>query len=131
MDPEVIKYYRRMLRTGFEYAGSSENPSIFLNSVTEHIPVCGQVGQDYLHVYINIRDNIIDEIKYLCTCDPTANVVVEILCFLVKGKTLQEARALTEKDFAQVLGTCDEEYLKKAKAALELLNRGINRFEGQ
>jgi NifU-like protein involved in Fe-S cluster formation len=131
MDPEVIKYYRRMLRTGFEYAGSFENPSIFLDSVTEHIPVCGQVGQDYLHVYISVRDNVMDEIKYLCTCDPTANVVVEILCFMVKGKTLQEARALTEKEFAQVLGTHDEEYLKKAKSALELLNRGINRFEGQ
>ena len=94
MDEGVIKYYRRLLRTGFEYAGSIENATIFLDSVTEEIVHCGNVG-NYMQLYIHVSDNIIDDIKYTCSCDPAANVAVEILCALVKGKTLEEAAAVT------------------------------------
>jgi hypothetical protein len=41
MDEQVIKYYRRLLKTGFDHVGSLENPSIFLDSVGEKIRVCG------------------------------------------------------------------------------------------
>ncbi len=129
MDEAVVKFYRKLLREGFEHAGSCENPSIFLDSVTERIPVCGQVGRDYLHLFIKIQDGKIADIKYLCTCDPTANVTFEILCTLIKGKSLEEAKALTEASFTQNLGTGGEEFVKKAKGVIELLNRGIKRYE--
>ena len=128
MDDAVIKYYRRLLKTSFEHAGSLENPSIFLDSVGENIPVCGHVG-DYLHLYINIKEGVIDSIKYLCTCDPTANVVIEVLCTLVKGKNLAEVKTITEESFSQAVGSQGEELLKKARKAIELLNRGITRFQ--
>ncbi len=129
MDELVIKYYRRLLRNGFEHAGSLENPSIFLDSVGEKIYICSHIGRDYLHIYINISGDTIDDIKYKCMCDPTANVVVEILCTLVKGKTLAEAAALTEDSFVQVLGSEGEEFLKKVRGAIELLNRGLTRYQ--
>jgi NifU-like protein involved in Fe-S cluster formation len=131
MDELVIKYYRRLLRTGFEYTGSLENPSIFLDSVGEKIRVCGHVRNNYMHIYINISNNTIDDIKYLCTCDPTANVVAEILCFLVKRKTIAEAEALTEDSFSQALGSKGEEFLNKALRIIELLNRGLARYKAK
>ena len=88
MDELVVKYYRRLCRTGFEHTGELENPAIFLDTVGEKIRICSHVSHAYMHIYINIRDGIIDDVKYLCTCDPTANVVVEILCNLIKGKTI-------------------------------------------
>jgi len=42
---------------------------------------------DFMQLYINVINNRIDDIKYMCQCDPTANVAVEILCALLKGKT--------------------------------------------
>jgi NifU-like protein involved in Fe-S cluster formation len=129
MDELVVKYYRRMCKTGFEHIGSLENPSIFLDTVGERIRICSHVGHAYIHIYICICNDIIDDIKYLCTCDPTANVVVEILCNLVKGKTIEEAEALTEESFSRALGGGGEEFLKKARGIIELLHRGITRYK--
>jgi len=129
VDEAVIKYYRSLLRNGFLYAGRIENPSIFLDSVGENLPICGKAGKDYLHLFIKIQGDTITEMKYLCTCDPTANVVFEILCALATGKTIAEVSAFTEESFAAVLNSHGEDFLKRAKGSLELINRGISRFK--
>jgi NifU-like protein involved in Fe-S cluster formation len=128
MDKCVIKYYRKLLRTGFSYAGRLENPTIFLDTVGEKIRICGMRASNYIHIYINISNGRLEEIKYLCTCDPTANVVVEIFCSLVERKTIQEALSLKQTLFIQVLGGGDEEFLKKVEGILELLKRGLDRY---
>jgi len=129
MDELVVKYYRRLCREGFNHTGELENPSIFLDTVGEKIRICSHVSHAYMHIYINVRNNIIDDIKYLCTCDPTANVVVEILCSLVKGKTLEETEAMTEESFSQAMGSTGDEFLKKVRGIIELLHRGITRYK--
>jgi NifU-like protein involved in Fe-S cluster formation len=133
MNEIVLKYYRKLLRNGFDYAGKIENPSIYLDSIGENLPICGRLGRDYIHLYIRVEDDRIAEIKYLCTCDPTANVVFEVLCASIQGKTLKEAQALNPDAFTEVLGVADPDLLKKAKGSIELLNRGIKRYlaEGQ
>lgn len=129
MDELVVKHYRRLCKTGFEHAGSLENPSVFLDTVGENTRICAHVSHSYIHIYINISNGIVDDIRYLCTCDPTANVVLEILCDLVKGKSLQEAKALTEESFSRALGSKGEEFLKKSRAVIEFLNKGLARYE--
>jgi NifU-like protein involved in Fe-S cluster formation len=131
MDEVVVKFYRRLCRTGFEHTGEIENPSIFLDTVGEKIRICSHVAHAYLHIYINVRGGIIDDIKYLCTCDPTANVAVELLCSLIKGKTVKEAEAITEEDFSRALGSAGEEFLKKVRGLIELLHRGITRYKNK
>jgi NifU-like protein involved in Fe-S cluster formation len=131
MDELVVKYYRRLCKNGFEHTGLLENPSIFLDTVGEKIRICSHVSHAYLHIYINVRDGIIDDIRYLCTCDPTANVVVEILCSLIKGKTIQEAEALTEVSFSHALGSNGEDFLKKSRGIIELLHRGMTRYKAR
>jgi hypothetical protein len=72
MDELVIKYYRKLLRAGFEHAGSLEKPSIFLDSVGEKIYICGNIGRDYMHIYINISEDTIDDIiSAYVTLSPT------------------------------------------------------------
>ena len=129
MDELVVKYYRHLCRTGFEHSGELANPSIFLDTVGEKIRICSHVSHAYMHIYINIRNGIVNNIKYLCTCDPTANVVVEILCSLIKGKTIRQAEAITEEDFSGVLGSTGEEFLKKVRGIIELLHRGLTRYK--
>lgn len=129
MDELVVKYYRRMCKTGFENAGEIENPSIFLDTVGEKIRICSHVSHAYMHIYIDIRDGVFETLKYLCTCDPTANVVVEIFCNLLKGKPIKEAQALTVESFIQALGGGGEEFTKKTAGIIELLHRGIARYQ--
>ncbi len=128
MDEKVIQYYRMITREGYKYAGSLNNPSIFLDSAGEKIALCSKAVDSYVHIYINIHDNKIDEIKYLCTCRPTANVVAEIFCSLIKGRTIKEADALTEGDFSAALGTNGDEFLTAARGIIELLHRGLERY---
>ena len=128
MDQLVTKYYRSLLRNGFKYNGSLDNPSIFLDSVGEKIRVCGGNISNYMHIFIRIKDEVIDDIKYLCLCDPAANVVVEILCSCVIGKTISEAQGISVDDFFKTLGSQDNDFLKKAGSIIDLMNRGINRF---
>ncbi len=111
MDEAVIKFYRKLLRSGFEHSGSLENASIFLDSVGEKVLICGSTG-DFMQLYINVVNNTIDNIKYMCVCDPTANVAVEILCTLVKGKTLDEAAGLTA---ARVFSIAGERWRRTSK----------------
>ena len=129
MDESVIKYYRRLLRTNFQWTGTIENPSIFLDSVGEGIPICAHIGQDYLHLYLNIKKDIVTEYKYVCSCDPPANVAVEILGALVQHKTVQEAMALTPEDFMGPLGGESPELRQKAEALLKLLRKGLTRYQ--
>ncbi len=131
MDELVVKYYRHLCRTGFLHTGEMANPSIFIDSVGEKIRICSHVSHAYMHIYISVRNGVIDDTKYLCTCDPTANVAVEIMCGLLKGRSLQAAEALTEKDFSGVLGSTGEEFLKKARGLIELLHRGIARYQAE
>jgi NifU-like protein involved in Fe-S cluster formation len=128
MDEPVRLMYRKLLQTGFEYAGSIENPSIFLDSLEEGIRICDAASTSYMNIYINIDDNIVEDIRYLCSCDPTANVVIEILCHLVKEKTISQVKALNEKEFYDFIGSQGEMLQKRVKRTLELLNRGINEY---
>jgi NifU-like protein involved in Fe-S cluster formation len=129
MDEVVVKFYRRLCRKGFEHTGELENPSIFLDTVGEKIRICSHVSHAYMHIYICVCDGVINDVKYLCTCDPTANVVVEILCSLIKGRTIKEAETITEESFVQALGGGGEEYRKKARGIIELLHRGLARYK--
>ena len=128
MDEAVIRYYRRLLRTRFEHAGSFENPSIFLDSVVEQIAHCGNIG-NYMQLYLRVANNTIEDIQYICSCPPASNVAVEILCALVKGKALDEAAGLKRQAFFQFLGSESEELGEKAEGLLELLKRGISRYK--
>ena len=127
MDEAVIKFYRKLLKTGFENAGSFDTPSISLESVGDG-RVCGHAG-DSMHIFINVINDRIDLIKYLCTCDPAVNVAIEVLCTLAKGRTLDEAQAITEDSVLQIVGTSSEDLQNKARGLLELLNRGLAQYQ--
>jgi NifU-like protein involved in Fe-S cluster formation len=127
MEEAVIKYFRELLKKDFPHAGSLENGSIFAEVIGEKMINCGNTG-NYMQLYIQVVDHRIADIKYLCSCEPTANVAVEVLCSLVKGRDLDEAAALSEEDFYRFLGCRGEELQVKVRGVLELLNEGIAQF---
>ena len=124
MDEAVIKYYRRLLREDFPNAGALDNPTVFVEAIGQKMIDCGNTG-NYMQLYLRVADRRIEDIKYLCSCEPVANVAVEILCTFVRGMTLDEVSGLTEEPFYQFLGSRDDELRKKVRGLLELLNEGI------
>jgi NifU-like protein involved in Fe-S cluster formation len=129
MDQAVITYYRRLLKSGFEYAGSIENPSIFINpTVKGKTWICGGES-DYMNIYINIHEDAVEEMKYLCICDPTANVAVEAICKLMEGIQLKEALSIGEEMILGEVGSYIDELRKKVSALLELIRKELTRFQ--
>ena len=127
MDEAVIKNYRRLLKEDFPNSGALDQPSVFVEAVGEKLINCGNTG-NYMQLFLQVADSRIVDIKYLCSCAPVANVAVEVLCILVKGKTLDETMSLTEESFYLFLGSRDEELCKKVRGLLELLNDGITNY---
>ncbi|MBN1833046.1 MAG: iron-sulfur cluster assembly scaffold protein [Deltaproteobacteria bacterium] len=129
MDEKVVQYYRKITREGYRYSGSLENPSIFIDSVGEKIPLCSNSVNAYVRIYVKIQEEIIEDVKYLCTCKPTANVVAEIFCSLIIGKSIAELEKLNEQAFADSLGTSDEEYLEASGNIIKLLQIGLEKYK--
>jgi nitrogen fixation NifU-like protein len=63
-------------------------------------PVCG----DMMWVYIKVRDNKIKDIKFKTFGCVAAIATSSMLTELAKGKTLEKAENLTNKDIADSLG---------------------------
>ena len=130
MDEVIIKFYRRLLKEDFPNAGALDNAAVFVEAVGEKLIHCGNTG-NYMQLYIQVVSHHISNIKYLCSCEPEANIAVEILCTLVKGRTLDEATSITEDAFYQFLGTRGEKLSQKVRGLLELLNEGIAHHQAQ
>jgi NifU-like protein involved in Fe-S cluster formation len=131
MDEIVTKRYRALMQEGFPNAGLMDEPTMFIDTKAEGVSICGQGSSDYMNIYIKAEQGVITDVKYLCSCDPTANVVVESLCVLAKGKTLEEAKNLSKEQFFAVIGSEGGAVRRKVWAAIELLSRVIKRYEAR
>lgn len=130
MDEAVILFYRRLLREDFPNSGEIENPTVFIEAIGQKMIDCGNTG-NFMQLFFQIENERMVGLKYLCSCEPVANVGVEVLCDLVKGKTTQEAFNLDEESFYQHLGSRSDEYSKKVRGLLELLRDGILLYYAQ
>ncbi|MEO0293323.1 MAG: Fe-S cluster assembly scaffold protein NifU [candidate division WOR-3 bacterium] len=63
-------------------------------------PVCG----DLMTIYIKVKDNIITDIKFKTFGCGAAIATSSMVTELVKGKTIEEALKVTNKDVAEELG---------------------------
>ena len=89
VEEAIIRHYRRLLKTDFENSGAIENPSIFCEGGRREDDSLRQHRQLHASLYRREEDRI-ENIRYVCSCEPTANVAVEALCALVRGKSLMK-----------------------------------------
>jgi len=62
-------------------------------------PVCG----DIMTIYIKVKDDVITDIKFMTFGCGAAIATSSMVTELVKGKTIEEALAITNKDVAEEL----------------------------
>lgn len=124
MDEAVIKHYRRLLREDFPNAGALEQPCVLVRAVGGKLINCGNTG-NYMELYLRVTAGRIEDIRYLCACEPTANVAVEILCGLARGLSLEEAPRLSVEQLQVALGSSDPQFSEKARGLLGLLDEAM------
>ncbi len=129
MTEALAAYFRKLWSTdGFPFAGRLENPSIKLENIGEISPVCGN-PDNYMALYVHVDANVIEDIKYVCLNDPTNNVALEMLCGLMKGKTLDEAAEVKNNAFCELLGSEDELLRERGGILLQELKNKILEYK--
>ncbi len=83
--------------------------------------VCG----DILRVYIKVKDDRLEDVKYMTFGCGAAVASGSMMTTLAKGKTIEEAMQLTNKDVAQALGGLPPQKLHCSNLAADALHKAI------
>ncbi len=93
----------------------------------------GEVGNmkcgDIMKIFIKVEDNIIKDIKFLTFGCGAAIASSSVLTEMVKGKTLEEALAVTNKDVAEELGGLPPAKLHCSNLAADALHNAIENYK--
>jgi NifU-like protein involved in Fe-S cluster formation len=102
--------------------GAIKNPDI----VTTYLGRCG----DFIELYLKIsKEGIVKNGKFCYVGCPGSVMCVSAMIKLVKGKTVDEAKKITERDVIKALGGLPTEKLDCAKLAIATLRKAIAEYE--
>ena len=82
-------------------------------------PVCG----DMMKIYIKVKNNIIEDIKFKTFGCGAAIATSSMITEMVKGKSIEEAMNVTNKDVAEALGGLPPVKMHCSNLAADALKR--------
>ena len=88
-------------------------------------PVCG----DMMSFYIKVKNDRIEDIKYKTFGCVAAIAVSSTVSEMAKGKTLDEARAITKKAAAEALDGLPKEKMHCSNLGAKALSKAIEDYE--
>jgi nitrogen fixation NifU-like protein len=88
-------------------------------------PICG----DMMTIYLKIKDEQIDDIKFQTFGCGAAIAVSSMLTEIAKGKTITEAKAITNKDVAEALDGLPKNKLHCSNLGADALQAAIKDYE--
>ncbi len=90
-------------------------------------PVCG----DMMTFYITVKDGRIEDVKFKTFGCGAAIAVSSIVTEMVKGKTIEEAKALTKQQVAEQLGGLPPQKMHCSNLGTEALAEAIANYEAK
>jgi len=95
----------------------------------------GEVGNmrcgDIMKIFIKVENNIIQDIKFLTFGCGAAIASSSALTEMVKGKTIEEALKITNKDVADELGGLPEAKMHCSNLAADALHKAIEDYKSK
>lgn len=88
-------------------------------------PLCG----DMMTIYLKIKDNHIDDIKFQTFGCGSAIAVSSMLTEIAKGKSVDEAKQITNKDVANALQGLPKNKLHCSNLGADALHMAIKNYE--
>ena len=88
-------------------------------------PVCG----DMMTFYIKVKDDILTDIKFKTFGCVAAISVSSMVSEMAKGKTLKEARSITNQSVAAALDGLPKEKMHCSNLGAEALSKAIDDYE--
>ena len=90
-------------------------------------PTCG----DIMRIYLKVKDNIIEDIKFKTFGCGAAVATSSITTELVKGKTIEEALELTNQKVAEALGGLPPAKMHCSNLAADALHKAIEDYKSK
>lgn len=87
-------------------------------------PVCG----DIMRVYIKVKDNIIEDIKFKTFGCGAAIATSSMVTEMAKGKSLEEALELSNRQVAEALGGLPPIKMHCSNLAADALHATVNNY---
>ena len=88
-------------------------------------PVCG----DLMTFYIKVKDNRLEDVKFQTFGCGAAIAVSSIVSEMAKGKTLEEAMSITNKDVAEELHGLPKNKLHCSNLGADALHKAIENYK--
>jgi nitrogen fixation NifU-like protein len=88
-------------------------------------PVCG----DMMTFYIKVKDNKLDDVKFKTFGCGAAIAVSSMVSEMAKGKTLDEALKITNKNVAKELGGLPKNKLHCSNLGADALHKAIENYQ--
>ncbi len=105
-----------------KFAGEIKNPD-----------AVGEVGNvkcgDIMKLFLKIKDNKITDIKFKTYGCVAAIASTDVLCELVKGKSLEQALKITSKDIVKKMGAVPSIKLHCSVLAQNALKKAIEKYK--
>jgi nitrogen fixation protein NifU and related proteins len=114
---EVMKHFLKP-----KYSGEMKNPDA-IGKIQNNM--CG----DLMEVYLKIKDDKIQNIKFRTLGCAAAIASSDVLCGLAKGKTLDEAKKITNQDIIKELKSLPSVKLHCSLLGEKTLKDAIEKYE--
>ncbi|MBN2420875.1 iron-sulfur cluster assembly scaffold protein [Candidatus Woesearchaeota archaeon] len=93
----------------------------------------GEVGNfkcgDIMRIYLKVKNNIITDIKFKTYGCVAAIASTDMICELIKGKTIDEANKLTSKEVVKKLGDMPAVKIHCSVLGLNALKEAIGNYK--
>lgn len=113
---KAIEYFKNKVNVGL------------IRDATQVYDYTGPCG-DALQIYLKINNGVIEDAKFQYLGCPGAAASASAITNIAKGKTLEEAKKITEKDILKELEGLPESKLHCTKLAVTTLRRAITEYE--
>ncbi|WP_028309433.1 Fe-S cluster assembly scaffold protein NifU [Desulfitibacter alkalitolerans] len=90
-------------------------------------PTCG----DIMKMYIKVKDNVIEDIKFKTFGCGAAIATSSMATELAKGRTIEEAEKLTNKEVAEALGGLPGTKMHCSNLAADALRKAIEDYKSK
>lgn len=90
-------------------------------------PQCG----DIMKIYLKIKDDVIDDIKFETLGCAAAIAVSSALTVVAKGKTLEGAMAITKDDVVTSLGSLPDPKIHCSMLGVDALHQAIKNYQNK
>ena len=88
-------------------------------------PACG----DVMKLYISVKNGVISDVKFETLGCAAAISVSDLLCDLIKGRSIDEALKITKQDLIRVLGGLPSPKVHCSLLGIDALHKAVEDFK--